>query len=847
MIAFWLSSKRLCAACLLVFLFLRMGGVPVAATSPKSAPRSPTICPGIPAKDVSGVDILILFDNSKSLDSTADNYRPSDPLKKRFQALQTLFESLKLGLKKELAVNVFVYKFSQKAEKISEFSTIDDPVEMKKEVEDKIGATAHGTNYIDALDSARNFFEERKELNLSRCKFLIWFTDGEFSFSTQNEADREKNLNKLVQNTCSSPQWGEELRKQNVNTYVVLLGNPDDLRTKKNFQESLNLMAQITGDYENEPLGTAVQCPGDMPQSVGEIFSAEEAEKLTPVFQRIGAYVSGASDIEPCPAKTDSIQTKGLPHSKFFKTISIISMESKPLPNPEIIFAVLPSKEEKPIEDFFSISGESKTEMILTPKQQKLEKGWKLKIMQDGADLCLLGTLIDPPQITLTQRGSSPAETKNGASTNTQLSDEELKKVVFRNNENQIFSADDVLIQWATIKQDLIAELDIEDQPDLPVFGKKLSLIVDNPASPEPEINCLEPFIFKPTRSTGENQDTPSNRDFQTSSCTIKTGPSKLSEVFVSIKPLVDQLQSETTDGSCKEVDVKLLINGVEYEEFQVLVSSEITVALNLKVGKTKTLCSYVAAGSPGDVVFTYGDNKENSTQVEFSFDFSPPPPFWPPYFYTLLFLLIAANLSLLLLRSISKALAVMPTNVYSFETIIAMRLNARNELDLSVDGVDVNRVQVPAAELGRPGAASTKSSLVLQNIRLERKLGGFFKPFSEARAEIRPNVPAVYWKSSVGGGLAIPFNKAIVVSSTEKLNSSTDVLSARLTIIVPTSNADGNLAEVQSLLQGQKVVELCRRYWDIVQISGVSLPVVPGGETTGEKPTNEIKRPKLL
>ena len=188
-----------------------------------------------------------------------------------------------------------------------------------------------------------------------------------------------------------------------------------------------------------------------------------------------------------------------------------------------------------------------------------------------------------------------------------------------------------------------------------------------------------------------------------------------------------------------------------------------------------------------------------------------------------------------------------MPTNVYSFETIIAMRLNARNELDLSVDGVDVNRVQVPAAELGRPGAASTKSSLVLQNIRLERKLGGFFKPFSEARAEIRPNVPAVYWKSSVGGGLAIPFNKAIVVSSAEKLNSSTDVLSARLTIIVPTSNADGNLAEVQSLLQGQKVVELCRRYWDIVQISGVSLPVVPGGETTGEKPTNEIKRPKLL
>jgi hypothetical protein len=311
--AFWLSSKRLFAACLLVFLFFGMGGVPVAATSPKSAPPSPTICPGIPAKDVSGVDILILFDNSKSLDST-DNNKPTDPQKERFQALQTLFESLKLGLKKELAVNVFVYKFSQKAEKISEFLTVDEPIKMREEVEQKIGATAHGTNYIDALDSARNFFEERKELNLLRCKFLIWFTDGGFSYSTQNEADREKNLNKLVQNTCSSPQWGEELRKQNVNTYVVLLGNPGDLQKQKNFQESLNLMAQITGDYENEPLGTAVQCPGEIPQSVGEIFSAEEAEKLTPVFQRIGAYVGGGDDFEPCPTKTDSIQTKGLPH-----------------------------------------------------------------------------------------------------------------------------------------------------------------------------------------------------------------------------------------------------------------------------------------------------------------------------------------------------------------------------------------------------------------------------------------------------------------------------------------------------------------------------------------------------
>jgi len=179
MSAFWLSSKRLCAACLLVFLFFGMGGVPVAATSPAPAPPSPTICPGILPKDVSGVDILILFDNSKSLDST-DNSKPTDPQKKRFQALQTLFESLKSGLKIKLAVNVFVYKFSQKAEKISEFSTVDDPMKMREEVEQKIGATAHGTNYIDALDGAQKFFTERKDLNLLRCKFLIWFTDGGF-------------------------------------------------------------------------------------------------------------------------------------------------------------------------------------------------------------------------------------------------------------------------------------------------------------------------------------------------------------------------------------------------------------------------------------------------------------------------------------------------------------------------------------------------------------------------------------------------------------------------------------------------------------------------------------------
>ena len=103
----------------------------------------------------------------------------------------------------------------------------------------------------------------------------------------------------------------------------------------------------------------------------------------------------------------------------------------------------------------------------------------------------------------------------------------------------------------------------------------------------------------------------------------------------------------------------------------------------------------------------------------------------------------------------------------------------------------------------------------MLQKIRLDRKLGGFFKPFSEAKAEVAKSTLATYWQRTESGGLAVPFKKAIVVSKPEGVASNSDQIVAQLTILVPTSGSEGGLVGVTNLLRGQKIKEVCKEYRD--------------------------------
>jgi hypothetical protein len=146
---------------------------------------------------------------------------------------------------------------------------------------------------------------------------------------------------------------------------------------------------------------------------------------------------------------------------------------------------------------------------------------------------------------------------------------------------------------------------------------------------------------------------------------------------------------------------------------------------------------------------------------------------------------------------------------------MIEIGLTQFGQVNLSIGGVDLNTFQPSASDLKRPLGSSSKSALVLQKIRLDRKLGAFYKPFSEAKAEVAKSTLATYWQRTDSGGLAVPFKKAIIVSKPEGAVPSSDQIVAQLTILVPTSGAEGGLVGVTNLLRGQKIKEVCKEYRD--------------------------------
>jgi hypothetical protein len=124
---------------------------------------------------------------------------------------------------------------------------ISDPSGLANEIKSKLPNDKQqgGTNFINALNDARDFLDSKPATN---CKFLIWFTDGVFDYDDSQLKDGKTEsdyLNSLSKDTCDESGWPQELRDSHVNTYVVLLGDPAELKKKK--ENFLRIKEQVNG------------------------------------------------------------------------------------------------------------------------------------------------------------------------------------------------------------------------------------------------------------------------------------------------------------------------------------------------------------------------------------------------------------------------------------------------------------------------------------------------------------------------------------------------------------------------------------------------------------------------
>ena len=105
---------------------------------------------------------------------------------------------------------------------------------------------------------------------------------------------------------------------------------------------------------------------------------------------------------------------------------------------------------------------------------------------------------------------------------------------------------------------------------------------------------------------------------------------------------------------------------------------------------------------------------------------------------------------------------------VYSYDKDIEIGQNAFGQVQVLIDGIDLVNYVPSVDDLSKPLSSSSKSQLDLNRVRLERKLGSFFKPLTEPWSELTKSQMASYWQQSPNGGLAIPFRRAIIVSKLE-------------------------------------------------------------------------------
>lgn len=270
----------------------------------------------------------------------------------------------------------------------------------------------------------------------------------------------------------------------------------------------------------------------------------------------------------------------------------------------------------------------------------------------------------------------------------------------------------------------LTGQLVIEADPENPVFSNPLTIIpeVDKPL---PDIQCFEPFVFKPENAP-TSKDTPEDRNFLTSSCTVMTKDLPASsKLEIDIALLVSELKSRP---GCDVIEASLIIDGQRRGgKYDVPVNVVQAVALNFEVGKKDTLCNLQNFAG---VQFVYGDDNkfQETASVTVDFDFKSPPDIWWVRIGTLAIVLLAILLSLMLLRYITSLFAIMPDkgSVYSYESLIEISMSSFGQVIVLINGEESSKFQPSGADLKLPNNKSSKSSMELQAIKLERKLGNF-------------------------------------------------------------------------------------------------------------------------
>ena len=741
------------------------------------------------SKKTGALDVLLLLDNSKSLNSPK---RASDPENKRYAAVNDLLVSLgnvSEGTEGQVGVdiNFGAVSFGSEADLQIPFSPLNSKnasrtaAEVETKVPGKYEKQSNETNYIKALTEALRILRERPDNN---CKFLVWFTDGQFESPDDSDpVEQRKQANRLKEAVCRPEGFADQFRNLRIHTFALVV---KPTNTDSRLEASYGAMQAITGatvlppDVESGIKGSKDMCGNlsNMPR-LGEILIVDNAASIARRIPTIANGVGGWTNATACPISTDSDEMPKMPAARHLSRISFTAYEvGEKLEDLDKSRIRTNQNEAAPFSDYLVKVGESEFEQKFEFNDRamnELNQGWSFEI-GDGAVGWCVQILEHQFEVKFDSAGElGVAQSSEGGL----LTEEDLRDLVFTQDDGvTALPGIGAARSWSG---QVLAFLDID--PTEKLYEKPIRVKVAQ--LNRPSLTCS-------SLSLSANGDIPSNKRISTS-CGIDTKNSNVESVSIAILPDENLKESECNSS----LGIFKTSNGIALSGKEDLLTELVhakgisTIHVVLEAQGSSAQCA--AEGSMLRLTFDTANQKNQEIDIPISVNikWKEVPSALAVWLLVILALLMAGLLNLLLLRAIKKKTSrISRSGLFAFEVPIKLVRNRSGQITGTTrDGAPLSSVVFDVAQQIAVKVDDGRLQAKLVNgsrSTLRVKPPALFKPFTASLMVLESN-RTVYYSPAYenGAGLSPMTRQALIVHSPEPNG---DTCNAMVTLLIPNS-----------------------------------------------------------
>ena len=779
-------------------LFLAVVVSTIASTVPVSASRTNsvegdnplTVCRDAEGNTKTGaLDVLLLLDNSKSLNSTRNGRIPSDPKNERYGAIAEMLKSLGEVSggddgRKGVSINFGVVSFGDNArtaislEPLTSGNSQEIGDRVKEKVPGKVESQSSSTNYIEALKSAVQTLNARPSEN---CKFLVWFTDGQFeSQETKKPAEQRKQAEWLQNEVCRAGGFADQFVEARINTFVLVL---KPTKTDRRLAVSYGAMQAITGATDLPPevqsgIGKSAGMCGNLSSAphLGDILIASDAKEIARKIPTIANLLTKWVPVTQCPARSGAEGLAAMPAARHTAGLSFTAYEKghelADLSTSEIIDN---SGKAHPFEDYLTKDSGSRYEQKYRMNERaeaELNHGWSINIKNGPTGWCVQ-MLEHKFEVAFQGASEKPIVISRGG----MLTGDDLRDLTYFDRSNRDVAI--TLSEAVSFTGDLGASLVID--PTKVIYANPIEIRVRQQDRPDYQCSSF---------ALNSVADIPSPAKIA-ASCVIDTEHSRLKDVSITVVP-DPSLKDEKCDSVLGLVEKPLdadwskedsSVGELKHEHGV----SRLFVVLEAKGNKANCLSDKSIVKFSYDVPGKGSQADSRPVKIDIQWKTRPNP--YLVWFIVLISLLIAAFLNLLLLREIKKRTSKMAkSGLFAFEVPITLtRMGSGQIVVRTRDGLDPTSVSFDIAQqIAVRVDADRRHAKLSDGTRsaLRIKLPSLFRPFT-APLLVLDSKKSVYYSPNFesGSGLAPSARQAVIVHSPISNGTSCD---AMVTLLIP-------------------------------------------------------------